>query len=459
VPDILVRAHKNPFKVASAEKTLEQNLIGSNTGNLVFSQATYRLLSTSDARLKTSGLAKSRAAEINDRYDHVVIPLANAFRAGYLDTLDALSALIERLTIPVTVLGVGAQASLEGAYRRGDEVAESARRFVRAVVEHSPSIGVRGDFTGQYVRALGFSDDQVDVIGCPSMFMYGPDLHVTKKAERLTRESPIALNISPYVREMGPISLSHADRYPNLIYMAQNHRTLELMLWGHYPYPENRLKVLAEAGAPVTLDHPLIRQDRVRFFVDPQTWFVHMRGYDFSFGTRIHGNIAALLAGTPALVLAHDSRTLELAEYHAIPCRSIPELGEDVDAAELYAAADWEPMNKAHRGRWETFAAFLVRQGLNHVYAEGESAEAFDRRIAETRFPPPVHTLMGAAPEDLYASRMASTKLRSEVQSLRRQLRAARSQAVTGALKAESATGIARLRRTLRRRLRRGKRT
>lgn len=457
MPRILVRAHKSPFKVASAEKTLAQNLIGSNTGNLVFSQATYRLLSTSDAKLKTSGLAKSRPAELNERFDHVVIPLANAFRAGYLDTLDALSTLIEKLSIPVTVLGVGAQASLEGAYRRGDEVAEAARRFVRAVLERSPSIGVRGDFTGAYVRALGFSDDQVDVIGCPSMFMYGPDLHVTKRVEQLTRESPIALNISPYVREMGPISLDHAERYPNLIYMAQNHRTLELMLWGHYPYPEKRLEALAAAGSPVTLDHPLIRQDRVRFFVDPQTWFEHLRGYDFSFGTRIHGNISALLAGTPALVLAHDSRTLELAEYHSIPCRMIPELGADVDAADLYAEADWEPMNKVHRSRWETFATFLGRHGLNHVYAEGESAEAFDRKIAETKFPPPVHTLMGADPEDLYASRLASTTLRSEVASLRRQLRAARAQAVSSAIVAESASGIARLRRGLRRKLRRSK--
>ena len=36
---ILIRSHKNPFTVADAETTLERNLIGSNTGNLVFSQA------------------------------------------------------------------------------------------------------------------------------------------------------------------------------------------------------------------------------------------------------------------------------------------------------------------------------------------------------------------------------------------------------------------------------------
>lgn len=422
MPRILVRAHKNPFKVASAEKTLAHNYIGSNTGNLVFSQATYRLLSTRDAVLRTSGLAKSRPSDINQRYDHVVIPLANAFRAGYLPTLNALSELIEQLTVPVTVLGVGAQASLEGATRRGDEVAEAARRFVRAVLQRSPSLGVRGEFTGAYVRALGFADHEVDVIGCPSMFMYGPDLAVTKRVGRLDRDSPIALNISPYVTEMGPLSLRHAERYPHLVYMAQNHRTLDLMLTGTYPYPEHRLQALAEAGVPVTLKHPLIRQDRVRFFLDPQSWFEHLRGYDFSFGTRIHGNIAALLAGTPALVLAHDSRTLELAEYHAIPCRSILDLPADVDAADLYAEADWGPMAAAHPERWARFAQFLQRQGLTHVYAEGESGASFDRKLAKTKFPPPVRTLMGASPEKLYGMRRSTASLKSEVRDLKRQL-------------------------------------
>ena len=42
-----------------------------------------------------------------------MIPLANAFRPTYIETLDALSNLIEQLTIPVTVLGVGAAGLIE----------------------------------------------------------------------------------------------------------------------------------------------------------------------------------------------------------------------------------------------------------------------------------------------------------------------------------------------------------
>ena len=335
---ILIRSHKSPFTVADAETTLDRNLIGSNTGNLVFSQATYRLLSIAVNHLKTSGIAANRPAKINANFDHVVIPLANAFRPRYVDTLEALTAVIERLTIPVTVVGVGAQNDLQGERKWPDTVDPATKRFVAAVLDRSPSIGVRGEFTRDYLKNLGFGDEHVRVIGCPSMFMYGPDLKISRKVDALTTDSPIALNISPYVHRMGPISLDHAARYPNLRYMAQNWQTLTLMLEGSYA---GRHSGMAKHGLPVTLDHPLIRENRVRFFLDPKTWFDHLAGYDFSFGTRIHGNIASLLAGTPAVLLAHDSRTLELAHYHQIPHRLIDQLPERPDAAQLYAEADW----------------------------------------------------------------------------------------------------------------------
>ena len=70
MPQILIRAHKNPFTVADADTTYRQNLIGNNTGNLVFSQAVYRLLSTASNDLETSGLAKSHPRVINSRFDH-----------------------------------------------------------------------------------------------------------------------------------------------------------------------------------------------------------------------------------------------------------------------------------------------------------------------------------------------------------------------------------------------------
>ncbi|MDO9378598.1 MAG: polysaccharide pyruvyl transferase family protein [Nocardioidaceae bacterium] len=414
---ILVRAHKSPFRVASVEETRQRNLIGDNTGNLVFSQSVFRLLSTSGTQIDAARFVRDNADAINEGYDHVVIPLANAFRVSFANRLDLMSDIIEKLTIPVSIVGVGAQASLKGGFRKADGMTPQVTRFVRACLDRSPSIGVRGEFTADFLKGLGFGADHVDVIGCPSMFMYGPDLHVEKKVDALDADSRLAFNVSPYVQKTGPLSLHHAQAYRNLVYMAQDHLTLELMETGTFPEVK---QTWIDNGVPVYLDHPLVTQDRVRFFVDPRTWFDHLAGYDFSFGTRIHGNIAALLAGTPALVLAHDSRTLELADYHQIPRKAVSELKPDTDAAELYAACDWEPMNRGHQAKWDTFQQFLARHDLAHVYAEGQDASAFDARLAALELPPPVRTLMGAPPADLYAMKNELAALRGSADPTRR---------------------------------------
>ena len=54
-------------------------------------------------------------------------------------------------------------------------------------------------------------------------------------------------------------------------------------------------------------------------FLDPWTWMDYLAGFDFAFGTRIHGTITALVSGTPGYLFAHDSRTLELARYFDDP--------------------------------------------------------------------------------------------------------------------------------------------
>lgn len=421
---LLVRAHKSPFKVVSPSKALTSNAFGSNVGNLVFGQAAIRLLSTEGATVKTSGMIGKSPQLVNAEYDHVVIPLANAFRVNYADSLDGLSDLIEKLKVPVTVMGVGAQANIEGEYsKRGLALGPTVQRFVRAVLERSPSIGVRGEFTRDYLLGLGFADEQVDIIGCPSMFMDGPSLAKTHTVEELTSSSKVALNISPYVSAMGPISYDLAERYPNVCYFPQDLRTLNLMMRGTYPGEGGRATV--ESGVPIYLDHPLIATDRIRFCLDPTTWFATLSEFDFSLGTRIHGNIAATLAGTPAMVLAHDSRTLELASYHKIPYRLLPEL-DRVDPIELYAEGDWEPMHAEHPVLWDRFTAFLRRHHLKHAFEPGENPQAFNDRLAATRFPAPVGTLMGMEPEALYAMKRELDRLRRH--SVRPQVTTVRSQ-------------------------------
>lgn len=384
MPRILLRAHKDPFKVADPERVFRRNMIGDNVGNLLFSSASYKLLQTDDTEVEVGTLKGGRAEadRINEQFDHVVIPLANAFRPSYIQTLDKMSETIEALKVPVTVLGVGAQLKLDGKVERLEGVRESVVRFVRAVLDHSPSIGVRGEFTEQYLTGLGFSE--VDTIGCPSVFLHGPGLRVEKRVAALSRSSKISLNLSPYVPGLGPIVERHTARYPSLRYAAQHRDALGMLLDKTHRSAEHTTD---QSVLPTHHDHPLVRDNRTSFFVDPEPWMRYLGRFDYSFGTRIHGNIAALLAGTPATVLAHDSRTLELVRFYDIPHRTMKQVGPETDAAELYAEADFTAFNTNHAARFERFAEFLGAHGLRHVYQAGEDPTRFDRRVAATVWP------------------------------------------------------------------------
>ncbi len=444
MPRILLRAHKSPFHSASATETVSKRLIGSNVGNLMFSHASYRLLSTSAAEITTSKFEGLDANEINENYDVAVVPLANAFRTSLIEGVRELAALFEKLTIPIVILGVGAQGPVSGEFK-SSELDAVVTRFIRAVLERSPSSGVRGELTAQYLANLGFGAEHVDVIGCPSLFMRGPEFEVVRKVESLTKYSRISLNVSPYRPLIGPISLDHAQRYPNLMYTAQDQRTLGLMLTGVFRAPYT-----PPDGSPTSLDHPLIRENRVRFCLDPSTWMDYLSTFDFSFGTRVHGTIAALLAGTPAVLLAHDSRTLELADYHQIPHRVLNNRLKRADAAALYARADWGPTVSGHGERWERMTDFLAKHDLRHVYLPGESPDAFDERLAAVDFPPPVQMGMRHSLEELYEMQRRLPELNAGLKRAEAELAAdrrpnTRTRGVLGKLKRRVKKAVRRL--------------
>ncbi|CCK28747.1 hypothetical protein BN159_4368 [Streptomyces davaonensis JCM 4913] len=386
---ILIRSGKSPLRVASPTEFIHQDLIGTNTGNLLFSDSAHKMLTTPDTEVTSNGIrtnhSAERAAEINEQYDVFVVPLANAFRPQFQASLDRLSKLIEQLTIPVVVFGVGAQATDDYATDMLKPMEASVKRFARAVLDRSASIGVRGELTARYLRDHGVPDDRIDIMGCPSMFLYG-DTFPAIRATEITADSRIAINMSPNARPVGPISgiadHGHA-RYPNFTYYAQNTVDAELLLWGD---------TTPESGAtdpfPQLLTHDLLRENKVRMPLDPATWIDELRAYDFAYGTRIHGNIAALLAGTPAVVLTHDSRTLELCRYFDIPHRQLSGLTADTDPRDLYEAADFSAMIKGHGERFERITAFLTRNGLDNAYQHGDGGAAFDARMAGLDLPP-----------------------------------------------------------------------
>ncbi|TFV32046.1 polysaccharide pyruvyl transferase family protein [Streptomyces sp. T1317-0309] len=382
---VLLRSGKSPYDVVPVEEALHRDVIATNAGNLIFSDAAHKILETPHTEVVSNGMRAdaAMAARINEEYDAFVVPLANAFRPSFETGLQRLTRLIGKLRIPVVVLGIGAQTGLSYDPARLKPMEPTVREFVSAVLDRSASIGVRGEFTEKYLKDMGFRD--VEIIGCPSMFLYGKELTVDKRVPALTPESRIAINGShSAVQKQGldrVITRTHA-RYPHLRFVGQNLSDARQLHWRDLSDANGRVTAM-----PTHPDHPMYREDKVRVYIDPVTWIDDLRDFDFSFGSRIHGNIAALLAGTPATVLCADSRTLELCRYFDIPHRRIDNLPEDLDPARLYEEADFSALIGGHQERFERFTAFLDSNGLENTFTHGDGGAAFDERMRSLSFP------------------------------------------------------------------------
>lgn len=421
---LLIRTYRDPFAVASPEDVLEQDLFGGdNNGNLLFSEAAVRALAVTGVEVTCLPLESQplRPEEVNERFDHVVLPFANAFRGSFKGRLRAYTRFIEQLAVPVTVLGVGAQSDLEFGFESLQAIDDPVRRFLRAVLDRGPSIGVRGEFTASYVRHLGFDD--VEVIGCPSMFMLGPDLKSRQPETPLDATSLVGFNLTPKLDRAERLARDLVERYPRLTYFPQGKRELELVLWGSDGV--SRARNSTDAGFN-DLVHPLFTQATTHVHVHPLAWIEDLARFDFNLGTRIHGNIAAILGGTPSHLLSADSRTRELAEYFELPWTPLVDVSSPLDLNDLAAGADYTAVGRGHQGRFERYTAFLESHGLRHLWQDGMRS-AYDKRLKGKALPAPA--VSGPdTPIDL-VTRMGWLKRRQDVEIARLEERVVRQEA------------------------------
>lgn len=383
---ILIRAGKNPFTPLGAYETFDRNAIGNNNGNLLFSSAVHKLLSADGVEVEAHGLSfnAGQAESVSDNFDTFVLPLANAFRESFEGSLKALTAFIDKLTIPTVMLSGGAQSGPDGTFSNLARIEGTVIKFCRAVLKRSSHITVRGEQTAEYIRSLGFSD--VLVIGCPSMTFNGPG-HMVRAVEPKSQYR-LAYNIESSKDIMGDL-IEKVEAQHDATYFPQDMATFEMMLWGVEKYNAAR-----DDRLPLRSSHPQFADNKAEFMLDPHVWMSRMRDMDLSFGPRIHGNVVSLLAGTPSVVFAHDSRTQELSDYHEIPHFRLSEISSVVSLEQVIERADYKNFNAHHTQRFDKVVDFLKDNGISTIYDDGqESARAeYERRISSVKFPEPQGT-------------------------------------------------------------------
>ena len=276
---ILIRAGFSPLHNPSTEQVILENLIWENTGNMLFPYSIMRILMRKDTLITTVSTAQifsaKQIAQWNAEYDYFVIPLANAFRESFLTQLKYLSALINKLTIPCIVIGVGLQTNICGIRETSQDFDRTVSAFVKAVLNKSTLLGVRGEFTAQYLKRLGFIEEkEYTVIGCPSMYMYGPELPY-KTAKELYAESKVSVNCKIKIpAKLNQFILSSAKQFAHYTYVPQGIDDL-LLLYAGVSIDRNKFPKINK-GYPWQLHSQICASGCEIGFTDVRSWLAFL---------------------------------------------------------------------------------------------------------------------------------------------------------------------------------------
>lgn len=257
----------------------------------------------------------------------------------------------------VVVLGVGAQAQA-GA----DEIKlqPGTRRFLDIVAERSVSIGVRGDFTADVLEQLGVKN--VDVIGCPSVFMIRDALRERPAFDNIR----VAVNTTwhGHYRDAIDELFAFGEAHDALL-VEQSERSMLQFCVDRLLSPgvQFRARYYSEdpQGAWRLLDW---WRRRLVYYVSLESWKNSMNNVDLVVGSRFHGGIVALLSGARSLFLTMDTRTKELVEYFNLPHMRFQDFDREQSSVSYYEKADPSFFLATLPDRKRRYQAFLKKNGL-----------------------------------------------------------------------------------------------
>ena len=367
---ILIRAGVSPFEPSPTEKIIEKNLIGGNSGNLIYQAGVFNALSVKNTEIVPDGyrINSDDAEYINNNYSYYIIPLADAFRQDFANNeLIRYTKLIKKLKIPVIVVGVGLRAPFEPKLNEGFPFDSNVKAFVSAVLEKSSCIGVRGQITGDYLSTLGFKEGKdYMVIGCPSMYTFGNNLKI-KTPKNFTTNSTVSINNSLLSPEH-LINFIHnsASLFNEFYFVPQWRKELEMV----YALGNSLREKESVFGYPTKTSHDYYIQNKIRFFTDAYAWINYFKDIDLSFGARLHGNITAAIAGTPSILFPKDARMRELAIYHNLTHVMSNEITDRTSIWELIETVDFSAPEKVQKKNFDNFVSFLNKNKLPNIYSQ-----------------------------------------------------------------------------------------
>jgi hypothetical protein len=364
----------------------------SNNGNMIHAAAARRMMSKYVELEKAGEWTDADIERLRSEHSHIVFVTANLLRLGVpghhpsikelVATQVPLAKNIERAGLPVVVFGLGSQAGLNGPYEF--TVAPETVRLLKVISDHSRKIAVRGAFTAEACARLGI--ENVEVVGCQSMFWYRSPQFSWKLSEAVpSAPHEVAFNFTFGPPEANLINQAIANGYDIIGQGNTAEEDLKsLESEGTAPVPLRfgwEVGIAFEKGLIARGEYERWIRDHFYQFRRPEAWLGHMRRYCFSYGTRLHGNIAAMIAGTRALWIVHDMRTKEVCDHFGLPWVELKEVQTGVQLESLFDRADYSRCFQVYPDRYRVLYEYVDQAGLPHslpapVVGTGSSAQS-----------------------------------------------------------------------------------
>ena len=359
--------------------------VGLNTGNLMFQYAVASMIGGTKHFIGFTGIPYVEAAGCKDG-SCLVFPAANHLRTGA--DWSGLCGFLEQCTVPLVVLGLGAQAdSMSDPFATAQalQADASAMRFVKVLRDKATWISVRGEFTAAVCDFLGLRD--VDVLGCPSL-MLNPHADAGQRIARKLDVAKAKDNPRIAVTAASPFEIKGSQkeelerkllgllRVGDGLYVQQSggESAVAFAMLHFSKLPVSSLLSIRQVLDPsLSLDDFVeFARKKLRIYFNAENWIQAMQSVDLCMGTRLHGNMAATAASTPGCVISHDSRTYELAEGMKLPRLEAAPLQNLTETKDLLSAISFnaDQFDRTRAERRTVYACQLNILGLTGVSAQ-----------------------------------------------------------------------------------------
>lgn len=348
-----------------------------NTGNMIHAAAARRMISRYIEYERPGEWSDEDIEQLRAEHSHLVFVTANLIRLGVSGDHPSIKQLvaglvplaknIERAGLPVVVFGLGTQAALNGPYEF--TAASETVRLLKVISDHSRKIAVRGPFTAEACNKLGIKN--VEVIGCQSMFWHRlPQFSWTLSQPVTDKSDNVAFNFTDAPSEAKLINQAMARGHD---FIGQQNDAEEDVRAGAgkaaIPDPAQYNWGVAFAFEKCLLERTSYErwvQEHFYQFRQPEPWLEHMRRYRFSYGTRLHGNIAAMLAGVRAMWIVHDMRLKEVCDHFRFPTIDFADVRDGVNLQALCERANFAECVRVYPERYRALFDYVDGAGLPH---------------------------------------------------------------------------------------------